>query len=135
MQHARVVEADRCDGSIDVLDGASPMPASVATTHFLHVRGWLARSAAAGELPETTYVTLTDAAGSRWLIAARGTPRPDVAAYFRQPRLVDAGYAVAADVSALDGEYSLGLAYGDAGTLVLCPQFRVPARIGPEATE
>ena len=135
VQHARVVEADRCDGSIDVLDGASPMPASVATTHFLHVRGWLARSAAAGELPETTYVTLTDAAGSRWLIAARGTPRPDVAAYFRQPRLVDAGYAVAADVSALDGEYSLGLAYGDAGTLVLCPQFRVPARIGPEATE
>ncbi|MFZ2209329.1 MAG: hypothetical protein WAV22_11745 [Porticoccaceae bacterium] len=129
-----IVAADRCDGAIDMVNGirASPRsnaPKSIAASTLLEIRGWLAVSAATGVVPDATYVVLTDAQGKHSFLRTRVSPRPDVGAHFKLPSLVQAGYITSADVSSLEGQYTLGLAMKRANHLAICPRFRVPISI------
>lgn len=124
-----IAAADKCDGSIDVINGILGFPKSIAASTLLEIYGWLAVSSATGEVPDATYVVLTDAQGKQSFLKTRVSPRPDLGSYFQQPSLSQAGYVTSADVSSLAGQYTLGLAMRRANQLAICPQFRVPTSI------
>jgi hypothetical protein len=117
-----------CDGSIDVVNGRSPAPQKVSG--FLSVEGWLAVSAKTGIVPDDIFVTLKNQSGITRYIETRRTPRNDVKVFFQQPAMPDVGYSTTIDVTALNGEYVLGLARGYKGELEQCQQFNIPLIIG-----
>jgi hypothetical protein len=121
--------ADACDGSIDKINH-SPTAAGLSASGVLEVDGWLAPSVARGKLADAVYVVLTDVQGHRHYLKTHLSPRPDVAAYFKNPAIGNAGYSAVADISDLNGDYGLGLAFRSAGELKVCPQFKIPVKIG-----
>jgi len=120
---------DKCEGTIDSINGVSPAPSSFTTSSLLKVHGWLAKSIDSEELPDEVYMVLTDVGGMRHFIKTKSTQRPDVGRHFNNRRFDSAGYSVTADVSMLNGDYTLGLAYLYDGSLSLCPKYNVPVTI------
>lgn len=124
------VDLNTCSGSIDLVNGAQATPAITSGGNWLLVEGWLAKSVSEGMLPDSTWLIFTNAEGISTYFQAHAKPRPDVAAYFKQPGLAMVGYTVAADVSGMSGEYSLGLGYIDGDRLLICPQPRIKVVLG-----
>ncbi|MBK7539464.1 MAG: hypothetical protein IPI49_29715 [Myxococcales bacterium] len=115
--------AARCEGVLDSINGYPSPPHELAASGLLNVSGWTARSVKDASLPDAVLLTLTDAQGQRRLFPTRRVKRPDVAKYFADPRLEDTGYASTFDVSALEGTYTLGLAFAQGDQLELCSEF------------
>ena len=124
-----LVMADKCDGSIDSVNGTTPSQATFPNSAKLMVSGWLAVSVDKATLPEAIYVVLTDAQGNRKYLKTHVKTRPDVGAYFKKPELSRSGFSTIADISTLEGQYTLGLAIKEAGKIKLCPQFNIQATI------
>lgn len=124
-----VAGSSRCDCSIDAVNSVSP-PEKVKTSSLLSVEGWLAVSAKDGVAPDDMFVTLKNRKGVIKYIKTRRTPRNDVKVYFKQPGMQDVGFSTYADVTALNGEYVLGLARGYKGRLVQCVEGNIPVKIG-----
>jgi len=126
---APATAAPRCEGSIDMVDGATT-PTHVAASGSLRVDGWLAVSATRGRLADAIYVVLTDAQGHRIYLTTHLSPRADLASGFHDPAMANAGFSTTADISRLHGDYELSLASKSAGALTTCPDIAIPARIG-----
>ena len=118
--------AGACEGRIDAVNGLSPVPATVTADRLLSVKGWLVVSAKNAVAPDAVLVTLTDEQGKTIYLKTRRTPRPDVKQYLNHPSMPNVGYETYADVSALRGQYFIGLARTYDGKLAACRQFRVP---------
>ena len=114
--------AERCEGGFDSVNGAAPAPPSFTASGKLAVGGWMAQSIKPGLVPETVFLVLTDDQGRNLLFRTRRTARPDVGRYFGEAALDASGFAATIDVSALRGEFFLGLAYLDGGRIVICPK-------------
>lgn len=117
-----------CDGSIDVVNGVL-IPQKIKVSGIFSIEGWLASSAKSGIAPDDIFVTLKNQKGIIKYIETRRTPRNDVKIYFQQPTMPDIGFSTTFDVTALNGEYILGLARGYKGKLVQCQQFSIPVII------
>jgi hypothetical protein len=63
---------------------------------ILKLTGWTLMSAS-GPVPDTTVVILESDNGDVYSVAARGTHRPDVAAYFKRDELLNSGFEVTGD--------------------------------------
>lgn len=111
-----------CKGAIDVINGIASRP-SVEITGLLKVDGWLAISESSEAISTRTFLAIRDRGGRLKLFETRTTERPDVAAAYHAPELVSSGYTSTADVSSLDGDYSLGLAFQRNEQTKVCPQF------------
>lgn len=120
---------EKCEGSIDSANGVSPSQAVLSAAALLNVNGWLALSVDAAELPDKTYLMLTNEQGKRYFIETQRTERPDVSAHFNKPQLNQSGYQVTADVTKLAGDYTLGLAYEKGKSMFMCPQFKAKTHI------
>lgn len=125
----KVSKARKCDGSIDVVNNTSPLAEKLVVSGLLKVNGWLAVSTEEALLPEAVYVVLTDQKGKHIYLDTHVTPRPDVGANFKKPELNNSGYATLADISGLEGEYTLGLAMKHSNLLEICQQFNIPTTI------
>jgi hypothetical protein len=127
---ATSLKSSHCEGVIDSINGVSLSGVSLVANTTLTGHGWLAVSIEHGLLPDAAKWILHDAAQDeyKYMIPVKRTQRPDVGAHFKKEQLNGAGYSVMADVSSLRGEYSLMLAYEDQGNLIVCPQYRIPAR-------
>ena len=124
---AAVVMAEQCDGSIDLLDGASPQrpPAVNNGSRWISAAGWLAESVEAGSVPGETYLVFEAADGTRRFAATHNSQRPDVAAYFRRPGLAPSGWNARVDITGLQGRFNVGLAYRTSRTIEVCAEGRV----------
>lgn len=120
-----------CQASVDVVNGAAPAAAQFAGSASLRVSGWLASQMEPAAVPDAVLLVLRDAAGVPRFAKTNRTPRPDVAAHFKQPALAQSGYTATLDVSALKGAYSLGLAFRTGDRVELCPNFNIAAVLGP----
>jgi hypothetical protein len=119
----QMVSNGNCVGSIDVINGL-PSQNTATTSGLLNVDGWLATSDDEGLNPATPFIALRDKNGQLKLIETRVVERPDVAAAYKKPTLDKAGYTSVADVSGLDGEYTLSLAFKHSDQVKVCPQFK-----------
>ncbi len=126
---SEIITAEKCEGNIDVINNTSPIPETLSASGFLSVNGWLAISVDQATLPEAVYVVLRDTHGNHNFLRTRKNPRPDVGAYFKKPELAGSGYITMADISALEGQYSFGLAIKQSDKIKICPQFKIPATI------
>lgn len=123
-------ETAQCGGAIDVVNGGPVPTAGLRTSALLRMQGWLTQLPAPQRVVKQIYIVLTDAAGRRVYARTHVVQRPDVAAGFQQPELVNAGFVVNADLSKLQGKYKLGLAFEQDGRLGHCSQFDLPLVIG-----
>ena len=107
------------DCNIDRLNDSVFRPAAIAVRRKLDVHDWAVmpgppRSA------DAVFMSVTEDTGSRLLMRARPTAREDVARHFRRTDLHTAGFAASADLSQLQGAYSLQLLFAAAGKLYKC---------------
>ena len=126
---AKVTAAEKCDGFIDDINGMSPMPAKLFLKSRLKISGWLVASTDKAVLPEAVYVLLTDRQGNHKYLKTHLILRPDVGEYYNRPALNASGFETIADISALEGQYTLGLAMKQSGKIQRCRQFKIPATI------
>lgn len=122
----------QCYGSIDSANGGSPSSGVIKASSLLNAQGWLAVSISPAAVPDNVYLVLSDSKGKRYLFETRRKSRQDVGEYFRQPSLNSSGFESTADVSNLNGDYKLGLAYSKGNDLFVCTQFNVPVKISQE---
>lgn len=113
-----------CDGAIDVVNEWNPAPSSIKVDNVLSVSGWLAVSAKGGVGVDDTFVTLKKSGEAIKYINTQRTPRHGVKVHFNQPTMPDVGYSTTVDVSALSGQYILGLSRGYKGKLEQCQLFK-----------
>lgn len=118
-----------CDGSIDLIDGVSPVPSKFNVMELLKVHGWLARSTKDGTLFDKILITLTDGIGNRVFISTNGQARSDLGVAFKNPSLNAAGYNALIDLSALSGTYTLGLVGVYGSKIYNCSQYSIPLTI------
>jgi len=121
----KVAVAEKCDGSIDIVNKMST-PSQFSATIILNVQGWLATSADRGLLPDSVLLVLKDRNGLNTFIDTQKMPRPDVGVHFNNQTLDFAGFVSTADVSGIVGNYSLGLAFVEGDYVKICPEFSVP---------
>lgn len=116
-----------CDGSIDVVNGISPVPSSLKIRGKMTVEGWLSISAKDGLVPDDIFVTLKDLSGKIQYINTRRLSRSDLKEHFKQPNMPDLGYIATFDVDSMQGKYELGLARGYHGDFSQCiyPNYQV----------
>ncbi len=126
---SNITTAEKCDGFIDSVNGQSPISPKISVSSLLNINGWSAASVEKSILPEAVYIVLTDDKGKHNFVKAHKIVRGDVRAYFKKPELNDSGYEVMADISTLNGQYSLGLAIKLSDKIVMCPQFNIPITI------
>jgi len=118
---------EKCEGSIDSVNGFSPAPSEFSASTLLNVHGWLAKSVDKSILPDSVILVLSANDGNNIFLNTRHTTRPDISAYFKNPTLASSGFACTADVSTIRGTYTLSLAYTEDDHIKLCPQ---PKTIG-----
>jgi hypothetical protein len=124
-----VIQAEKCDGAVDVVNHITPVPEHIDLKSFIRIEGWLASSVEKGTLPEETYVVFTDSENNQKFLKVRAVSREDVGAYFKKPELNMSGYSSVADISPMHGEYVIGLAMKISGKIEMCPQFKIKATI------
>jgi hypothetical protein len=122
---SRITKAQKCIGSIGRINGVSPLHASFPVSKFMNISGWLATSVDQTTLPDPVYVVFTDSQGKRRFLETRATSRPDVGAYFKNPKLNESGYSSMTDTSELQGKYTLGLAIKKAEQIEICAQLKI----------
>lgn len=121
----KIITAPECRGSIDVVNGITPAPEHLAVAGVLHVSGWLADSISRGTLPESTFIVLKNGKGAPTFIQTERISRPDVGEYFKRSRLSEAGCTGLLDLSAMQGQYTLGLAKAGNGTIEMCDSLKI----------
>jgi hypothetical protein len=124
------VTVEPCAGSFDVVNGASPAPRSFTASTLLDLKGWLAASLQKDRAPDAVYVVLTDADGRHRYAEAELVPRPDVATYFHEPALTQAGFALTADIATLKGSYTVSAGMKREGRVVTCSNLQMAGRFG-----
>lgn len=113
-----------CEGSIDRLNGVTPVPMAMSSGPVIGLDGWTAVSTKTGVLPDEVYVVVRSSAGNSSYFRARSAPRPDVRDHFRQAGLLNAGFEAYIDVSGMGDEVTLHLAQVTQGRLTFCEPFR-----------
>jgi hypothetical protein len=114
-----------CDGSVDRMNGVSPVPMSIASGSVLALDGWSATSTKSGTLPDRVYVVVMNSFGNASYFPARSVPRPDVRDHFKQAGLLNSGFEAYIDVSAVSGDVvQLFIAHEVNGQLIYCQPFR-----------
>lgn len=126
-----LVNAQKCDGSIDMINGVNPLP-EIQLHRLMSVSGWLASSVSEGVPSEAVYIMLSDKTGKNTFVKAKVKSRIDVANAFKQPNLEYAGYSVEFDTEALQGVYSLRLAMKRNGRVEVCPEYLISATINDQ---
>jgi hypothetical protein len=118
-----------CDGSVDRLNGASPVPMTLTSGTRVTLDGWTAVSHNEGRLPDTVLVAVTNGRGESTYFRTRRTERADVSDFFKQPGLLNSGFEARIDVGDLGDEVFLQVAQLRGGALFLCdPARRIAIR-------
>jgi hypothetical protein len=125
-----ISKAEKCEGTIDSINGISPSPDSFSARGMISLSGWLAGDMERKKLPEAVYIVLTDSESKNTIYSTTRTSRSDVAAYLKMPFLGESGYSTKIDISSQRGKFVLQLAYKESGTLKICPQYNIQARFG-----
>jgi len=115
---------ETCDGSLDSLNGTSPVPMEIKSAGNLAVDGWLAVSAEKGIPTESVFIALKESNKAPIVYSAKQKDRSDVGRHFKQPALNQSGYKAYIDTQSLSDTVSLGVVRMYKGEAVLCGPLR-----------
>ncbi len=106
--------------NIDKINDKLRSPGSISVSGSLAVYGWAAIDPKTGVLPDAVVVVLKGPdGGERFALAVRD-PREDVARFFGQAKLRDAGFVLKADISTVKGAYEIGVMQTFEGKTYVC---------------
>lgn len=117
---SRTIDGVGCSGWIDAINHLDPRQEKLYSDASFSAKGWFAISTEEGLIPDETLIALTDRQGRRNFLPTKRILRSDVATYFKQPKLIQSGFDVRADLRELQGEYDLRMAYRLAGQVFVC---------------
>ena len=117
----------QCGGSIVQVNGSnlSTKFAPLNISDVLSVYGRSPVTPSLNESPDMVYVTLTDPEGKRLYLATQQVAHKNLVHSFTQVNEQPSGYEVYADVSTLNGVYTLGLSYINEEKLMNCENLSV----------
>lgn len=115
-----------CRGSIDKVNGLPSSARVPYISELAKVSGWVASSLKPPTLAENVFVVMVDEAGEEIYYPARQSLRFDVRNRFMSGLLARSGFQAIADVSELEGKYTLGVAVRAEGRIARCPAISVP---------
>jgi len=98
------------DCSLDAIDGRphrSLMEPIVSNSDRVNITGWTAPVAQRGIGPDETWFELKSANGEQRYYRAGTMSRPDVLAYFKQPKMKEPGFSAELDLLGLSGTQQL----------------------------
>lgn len=128
-------EIDRVeDCSLDTIGGrllGSVKEPIVPNDDAVDVTGWTAPAAQRGIGPDKTWIALESANGERRFYRANAVPRPDVLAYFNQPKMNEPGFSADLDLLGLSGIQKLTIYSTRANEAFRCPA-RTILQLPPE---
>lgn len=121
-----------CQGNLDVLDGMNPHAGRVARLGLVvSLRGWLANSVTARQVPASVIVILRAANGETFKVSTKRTSRDDVGQYFHVSGLPNVGFTSTFDTKFMPkGAYDLVVGYEGSDGVYLCPHMRFPVVVG-----
>ena len=106
--------------NIDRINDKPRSPGPVSVSGSLAVYGWAAIDPKTGVVPDAVVVVLKGSDGSEKFALAVRDPREDVAKFFGQAKLRDAGFFLKADISTLKGAYEIGVMQTFEGKTYVC---------------
>lgn len=123
-----------CDGSIDLVDGNPPGVSISTSGSQLSISGWLVAKSPGETIPDLTYVVFEGEGGRMLFAEATPKERPDVGQHFDDVGLTSSGYEVTIDLSSLEGEYVIRLAYRMNDESRICGEFAIPLSVRRSAS-
>ncbi|WP_323157377.1 hypothetical protein [Stenotrophomonas maltophilia] len=87
---------------------------------LVKVRGWSALDGARGRPNDGAFLLASATDGRTWMLPANRVPRPDVAAYFKQPALHYTGYEAFVDTRQLPEDVQIRVLQKDGEQLKVC---------------
>lgn len=124
-------EANRCDGTIDEIDGTRVNSSSNTVGALMRISGWLAPSIDTGERYESAYAILENKNGEQEYFELDNMLRPDVSLVFKR-NLDYVGFKSMLNLSAHNGDYFLRLAYKKKNVIYICPKQNYSLKIENE---
>jgi hypothetical protein len=116
----QVFPAESCFGGIQEINGGPPKSSGITASGVLKVKGWLVKSVEQEAPLQSVLVVLTDDNGRNVFVKTRQVQRPEVAAYYKKPALAASGFTSVADISILEGNYTLGFALVEGDRIEMC---------------
>jgi hypothetical protein len=120
----RVSQVDRCEGSIDFING-QPSASATKIATLVSVGGWMTIVGKDGVTPDNVFAVLTTEDGHTLYVKSRRVVRPDVNAYFGQPNMRKPGFTVTIDTSNLSDHLTLSLAREVDNRIELCDNLKL----------
>lgn len=122
--------AEKCEGSIDIINNLTPIPQNITVSGVLEISGWLVPSLDTANTAKDTYVVLTNERNENTFFPTHKSYRPDVGIHFKDEKLNNSGFEATINMLPLQGAYTLGIAYKEKnGGIKLCPQFRIATTV------
>lgn len=115
-----------CEASIDTINSTEPGKKVTELSHILTVNGWMVFSTDTGILFDKKMLTLTDESGHTRFFIAQKTPRQDVADFFKNRVLSDAGFSSLVNIAEMKGNYHLSLAGSHDNKFYSCKNIDIP---------
>ncbi len=95
--------------NIDRINDKPRSPGSISVSGSLAVHGWAAIDPKNAVMPDAVVVVLKGSDGGEKFALAAQDPRDDVAKFYGQAKLRDAGFVLKADISTFKGAYEIGV--------------------------
>jgi len=116
------VNMDRCDGSIDVINGVSTKPARMFSVEAeLVAKGWGIVDTSKQILGEHLYLIMAREGDNYLIFDTLSSKRKDVAKFFGNDAYEDSGFSAQVDLSTVaSGEYRLFIAIENNNSLRIC---------------
>ena len=106
--------------AIDIVNDKPRSQNPISVSGYLAVYGWAAIDPKNGVLPDAVVVVLKGPDGSEKFALAVRNPREDVAKFYGQAKLRDAGFVLKADITTLKGAYEIGVMQTFEGKTYAC---------------
>ena len=119
-----VSEMDKCEGSIDFVNG-SPLGPTTKITALLSIGGWMTIAGKEGVTPDNVFAVLTAENGRALYVKSAHVPRPDVTAYFGRPDMRNPGFTVTIDTTGLSENLAVQLAREVNGRIEICGNLKL----------
>ena len=108
--------------SVSIVEEKSP----VQRRRILRATGWVSPDVTGNKSADRIIVLLRGDDGLQFSHEARRCERPDVVTHFHNPALLDTGFKVETDISALTEKLTLFLAIRSSDEAKLCPNVSIP---------
>ncbi len=122
----------KCQGGVDTINGFRVDKKIINVSKTLLVYGWSTAYSTKSKVASNIYLTLTDMHGETKYLETKKVVRPNLAEYFNNPMLLNAGYFANINISNIEGKYALGISHMLNGSIKHCASPQIQLNINKQ---